>query len=212
MAEDADELVQLAAVDPADRHHDPVVASAAVADLFERITMTEIDPHAQTNATRSRRAPLVAIAAAVVLVVALAAGAVIARDDGDVDDVAAEVSGEEPGAAPITPGAVSSGSCVERYDLSTLADREVAFAGTVAALEGDSATFDVDRWFRGGTGAQVTLDGAGALSGMTSAGEAVLELGAPVLVAGDGGFAWACGFTQPYDDAVADQWADVFAD
>lgn len=28
--------------------------------------------------------------------------------------------------------------------------------------------------------------------------------------AGDGGFAWACGFTQPYDEAVAAQWKEVF--
>jgi len=26
------------------------------------------------------------------------------------------------------------------------------------------------------------------------------------LVAGDGGFAWGCGFTQPYDADLADQW------
>ncbi len=31
------------------------------------------------------------------------------------------------------------------------------------------------------------------------------------LVAGDGGFAWGCGYTQRYDGSIADQWIDAFA-
>jgi hypothetical protein len=67
-------------------------------------------------------------------------------------------------------------------------------------------------WFHGGSDDEVTLAGASALSGLTSAGDAVvLEVGARLLVAGDGGFAWSCGFTQPYDDQVANDWATTFA-
>jgi hypothetical protein len=33
-----------------------------------------------------------------------------------------------------------------------------------------------------------------------------------LLVAGDDGFAWSCGFTQPYDRVVAACWAAVFQD
>ena len=58
----------------------------------------------------------------------------------------------------------------------------------------------------------MTLRGAGVLGGMTSAGpSAPLEPGTRLLVAGDGGFAWACGFTQTYDPAVAADWATAFA-
>lgn len=151
-----------------------------------------------------------AVAAAVVI--AGVVGAFAVGDDSPsrapADDVAADDPVTPDGG--ISPGGVSTGSCVELYDLQTLASREVAFAGTVTTVDGDAATFEVDRWYRGGADETVTLDGASALGGLTSAGGPALEPGALLLVAGDGGFAWACGFTQPYDEAVAAQWEDVF--
>jgi hypothetical protein len=36
-----------------------------------------------------------------------------------------------------------------------------------------------------------------------------LAPGTRLLVSGDGGFAWSCGFTQPYDDATASQWRET---
>jgi len=51
------------------------------------------------------------------------------------------------------------------------------------------------------------------VGGMTSAGPgAALAPGTRLLVAGDGGFAWSCGFTQPYDRDVATAWAAAFAE
>jgi hypothetical protein len=100
---------------------------------------------------------------------------------------------------------------VELYDTTTLATRDVAFDGTVTAVNGDSITFTVNRAFRGVDGSTVTLQGATGLSGLTSAGDGMsVEPGTRLLVAGDGGFAWSCGFTQPYDAAVAAQWAATF--
>ena len=102
--------------------------------------------------------------------------------------------------------------CIEMYDLTTLKNREVAFAGTVKSVEGDKVTFSVDEAFRGVTGDEVTLEGAQGLSGLTSASEgASLEPGAKMLVSGDDGFVWTCGFTQPYADDVAAQWRDALA-
>ena len=213
MRDDADELELLAAVDPAVRHQPVEAASAAASDLFERITMTNTNTSTSDGAaSRARRPLLIAAAAAAFVVLAAVGGLVLAGDDADSTDVAADPSSADTSAGAISPGGSSTGSCVEVYDTDTLAKRETAFAGTVASIDGDSATFEVDRWFRGGDGPTVTLRGAEVLGGMTSAGEAVLTPGAEVLVAGDGGFAWACGFTQPHAPAVAEQWAEVFSE
>lgn len=204
---DPDELDALHAADPLDRASLPSPADPMARALFERITMTDITKQPNQSAASSRRRPLLlAVAAAVVLVALVAVGMSLGGDTADdrptPDDVAL---------GPTTPGGASTGSCIELYDLDTLANREMALDGTVATVDGDRVTLTVNQWFRGGDAAQVTLDGASALSGLTSSGEAMtLDPGTRLLVAGDGGFAWSCGFTQPYDPTIADQWADAF--
>lgn len=115
------------------------------------------------------------------------------------------------GDGAITPGGSIAGSCVELYDLTTpLYRRETAFEGTLVVVEGDRATFTVNEWFSGGEGSSVTLAGASGLQGINSTQPgAALTPGARLLVAGDGGFVWSCGFTQPYDATVAQQWAET---
>ena len=212
MTEHDDELAALTAADPelgrlpADPGDPDAVA------LFERIVMNDSEVRSEAPAWRR---PVLVGAAAVALVIAGVVGTLVVAggDDGPATDAVEEVATDDtvtPG-APITPGGVSTGSCVEVYDLQTLANREVAFAGTVSSVDGDTATFDVERSFRGVDGETITLRGASTLGGLTSAGGPTLEPGARLLVAGDGGFAWACGFTQPHDDAVAAEWEQVFA-
>lgn len=160
--------------------------------------------------TRPVRSPRVLLVAAVVALVVLAAGIVMvsARDGSSVDVATSPTTGDSTD-EPITPGG-STGSCVELYDLDTLVKRELAFDGTVSRVDGDDVTFDVNHWYKGGSGTQATLAGASTLGGLTSAGGTVsLEPGARLLVAGDGGFAWSCGFTQPYDADVAEQWSEA---
>lgn len=155
--------------------------------------------------------------AMLILLVIVAAGGVAAGvaardndDDTPADDVAAADDSATDDGAAISPGGGASARCVEQYGLDTLGNREVAFAGTIESIDGDDATFAVDDWYRGGDGETVTLAGAGVLTGRTSVSDAAFAPGDRVLVAGDGGFAWPCGFTQAYDDAVAEDWAEVF--
>lgn len=209
MPEPDDELQRLRAADPVERVSLPSTTDPEARALFERITMTDTDTH--TPATRRRT---VALAAAAAIVVALVGGAIAITGNGggkDTADVAAPSTTPEDTGAPITPGGTSTGSCVELYDLQTLANREVAFDGTVQQVEGDQVTFTVNQWYRGNDqSTEVTLAGAETLNGLTSAGPAAtLEPGARLLVAGDGGFAWSCGFTQPYDADIAAEWAEV---
>lgn len=124
------------------------------------------------------------------------------------DDSSRDRGGESTPSAggPVSPG---SASCVATYNLETLARRQMAFDGTVEAVDGDRISFRVEEWYRGGDGDRVTLTGASTLAGLTSAGPALaLERGTRLLVAGDGGFAWGCGFTQPYDREVASRWRE----
>jgi hypothetical protein len=206
MPERDDPLEALRAADPVDNGALPDHDHAAAAALLREITMN--DPQTEV---RARRWLPVAAAAAAVLAVAGVAFAVAAGDDDDEQpsQQAASTITTPPTDAPITPGG-SLGSCVETYDLETLQNREVAFDGTVQSVEGDQVTFTVQQWFRGGEGDTVTLTSATGGAITPDAG-APLTPGARLLVAGDGGFAWACGFTQPYDEVVAADWAEALA-
>ena len=203
MPEPDDELERLRAADPASNAPRPSATDPDALELFERITMTD-------HARRPRRPALLLAAAAAVVVLLVGLAFALNRDDGDDarSDVAAGSSTTTTAIAggPITPGG-GAASCVERYDLTTLTHRETAFDGTVQAVDGDTVTFTVNHWYRGGEGDRVSLAGAAVLSGVTSAGPgASLEPGTRLLVSGDGGFAWSCGFTQAYAESVAAQW------
>lgn len=208
MADFGDELDALRRIDPLDPADLVPPEDPTATALFERITMTDTDtanaPAADTDSRRSSTSQRVAWIAAAAAVVALGVGGLILAQGGDSDpDVA-----HPPG--PITPSGLSTGSCVEPYNVQTLANREAAFDGTVVRVDGDRVTFTVNEWYRGGDEPKIILAGASTLAGLTSAGDSLtLEPRTRLLVAGDGGFAWSCGFTQPYDAAVAAQWADT---
>jgi hypothetical protein len=89
-----------------------------------------------------------------------------------------------------------------------LRHRTVAFDGTVLSVAGDEVTFQVHTWYRGGGGERITLTATGMTgTTITSAGGPSLTDGSRYLVAGEDHFAWPCGYTQPYDPAVAGSWA-----
>jgi hypothetical protein len=130
------------------------------------------------------------------------------------------------------PGS-GTASCVEPYNLATVAKRSFAFDGTVttigpartnlpgAELPLAAVTFKVHEWFRGGSGSSVTLDMTPPQPG---SGQAVTEsapsygVGTRLLVSGEprwGGapltdaIAWGCGFTRYYDPATAGAWRNA---
>ena len=206
MAELDDELEALRHADPLDRTTVPPSDGADARALFERITMS---PDTGTSARTPRWQ--VAVAAAAVIIAAVAGAIALTSDSEtaptpDTQDATETTVPSSEGGSPISPGGVAS--CVEQYSLDTLAHRDSAFDGTVESVDGDMITFTVNDWFRGGEGNRTTRSGATTVGGVTSAGPSVsLEPGTRLLVAGDGGFAWGCGFTQPYDPDVAADWA-----
>ena len=110
-----------------------------------------------------------------------------------------------------SPSGLGIGLCIEQYGPETLARRSTAFDGTVAAISADSVTFTINRSFRGPHGPTITLAAPGMTGAVvTSGGGPSFEVGQRYLVAGEDGFAWACGFSQPYDASVAAEWARTF--
>ena len=211
MPEPEDELTRLGRADPVDPASAPSSTDTRAQALFQEITMTDATPPSadtpSSPAFRSKPVARVVMAAALVLLAGIVGAVVLSRTGSDDPDPAGETAAGEPEDGPITPGGASSASCVEVYDLDTLAHREIAFDGEGQAVDGDRVTLVVNEWYRGGDTPTVTLDGATGLAGLTSAGPATgLEPGTRLLVAGDGGFAWSCGFTQPYDEGVAEEW------
>lgn len=188
--------------DPLDqlRSADPVHSSPAPSDSKARVWARIEEVTMEDTRQGSRRTAVWGGVLAAAAVAGVAAFALLLNPGGGADPSPTDGAG---------PGI---GSCVETYSLDTLGNREFAFDGTVTAIDGDTATFEVNEVFVGGlaAGESVTLN-AGVMTGtaITSAGGENLAVGERYLVAGDDEFAWACGFTQPYDDAVAAEWAEA---
>jgi hypothetical protein len=116
-------------------------------------------------------------------------------------------------------------SAIEQYSAKSLRQRAFAFDGTVVGIEtrvdsklpdGDQerswVTFQVHRWFRGGTADEVPI----WFDGRREFG---LDPGVRLLVSGqprwggaplDNPIAWPGGFTRPWDEGTADEWAAAF--
>lgn len=127
---------------------------------------------------------------------------------------APQLAAASPSSAPRpSPSAAPQmGLCVEAYSLENLARRTIAFDGTVSSISGDEVTFAVNSAYRGVTGSSITLtaQGMGGTS-IVSVDSPAFEVGGRYLVSGEEHFAWGCGFTQPYDPGLADDWARALA-
>lgn len=183
-----DPLDELRHADPARSGRLPGKSKARVWSRIQEATM-------HTSSERTRRTPW-ALGIGGLAIAAVAAVALLVN------------TAERP--SPIETPGVGIGSCVETYSGDALANREFAFDGTVTEIEDDSATFIVNEAFRGDFGESITLEAPGMTgTSVTSAGGPSLARGDRYLVAGDDQFVWACGFTQPYDEALAAEWADA---
>ncbi|MBI2776899.1 MAG: hypothetical protein HYX57_06515 [Chloroflexi bacterium] len=186
-----DPLDALRVADPVDADR---LSSASLARIRARVReQTMFDPSERPTTRPSRRR--VGLWSGLI-----AAGAIAAV-------IALGGRGGVPGVTPRDSGGPVIGSCVDPYSTDALTRRGFAFDGTVAAINGDQVTFTVLAAWRGIDGGSVTLRAPGmTTAGTTSAGGPTLAVGSRYLVAGDEPFVWACGYTQPYDAAVAATW------
>lgn len=205
-----------------------LVPTPDLRDLIDRKLAVAPLERARSSEGSHRRGAFVVAAAA--LAASIAVVAIITSgfgwtgtDEGSVRAGGAPAPGRSPDASwLVDDGAMS---CVERFTPATLADRDHAFAGTITRVEvaepgspdGETeavsttrVTFRVDEWFAGGSGDSVTLR-TYAQPGMASSDETPeAAVGARLLVSGDAGFLWGCGFTQPYSAEAAQTFASAF--
>jgi len=190
---DTDPLDALRAADPVRDDH---LSSASLARIRARV---QEDVMNTQSAPSSRRAGIAATGVGAIAVAALALLVVVGNRGA--------APGMSPGVSPGSSIGTGSAMCVEQYDPASLARRAFAFDGTVASIEGDRVTFTVNQGFRGVNGGTVTLDAPGMTgTAITLGGGPNLVVGERYLVAGDATFVWSCGFTQPYDAAIAAEW------
>jgi hypothetical protein len=193
---------------------------------------------------RHRRRVWAALGSGAVGTLAVVAGLLVTTGPGGqgaTPPIAAPArSTTQPGLPSGTPavgrtghGAVPFGGsqdCVAAYSPAAVADRAFSFDGTVTAIGPSlpnrpdmdpglvAVTFRVNQWFRGGSGATVTVDwySPGQRNSATDPSLASYGVGSRLLVSGeprrggapsDSPVAWTCGFTRYYDPHTAADWA-----
>jgi hypothetical protein len=118
--------------------------------------------------------------------------------------------GPSPSDGGIAGGGGGTAMCI-RFDLELLAQQEFAFDGTVTAIDGESVTFKVGKWYRGPDGASVTLTQVGQGGGAVMEGILVdFQVGSRYLVSGAGNVITGCGYSQAWDASAAADWASAF--
>ena len=200
----------------------------------EAPAVKELSEYLGPSRASSRRWQWVAVPAAVVVTAAVVVGvAALSNQQGSPTTVMADPSspvvGGEQREGPLF-GRDAAVSCVEGYSPQAVTGRAFAFDGTVADIgEGTTnregvgkvplaaVTFDVNEWFLGGAGSQVTVDMARPSAGATEDEMgANYDVGTRLLVSGEprwggldpteDGIAWGCGFSRYWDTQTADAW------
>lgn len=192
---------------PADAPVDPVDGPAARA-LLESVMSSPLtsgptgtEPTGPTGPTEHdiaatgpgggpRRRPLLLAAAAVVLVAGVGIGIAAVKGGSDGTTI-----GGGPAPVPAVTLALPQSdpltSICTPFDPAGLAAQQVAFAGTVTAVDAGRVTLKVDRWYRGGSAPTVTIT---VPEGFTAALDGVdFAAGRTYLVSATDGVVGSCG-------------------
>lgn len=197
--ENADLRARIARADPAPRH-DALLRAVTADEIRERTMQTIDDTPAIHPAPARRRRPLL---------LALGAAAVTALA---VVTVTARGGGTSPAPAPTTlaltaPSSTAISSCLA-FDVAFLRDMPVAFAGTVTAAAPGSVTFDVTRWYRGGTADVVTVTQPEGTSVALDGVE--FTAGGRYLVTATDGTVNGCGYSGPATPDLEKSFGEAF--
>ncbi len=171
---------------PSSRARMEQIMNTPVLDQEDSLTTSTPRPTA-IDARRRRSWMLVSgVAAAAVLAIG---GAVIVGNRGG--DGGGQVAAGPPLELSLGDSGVMS-SCI-MFDVSILSDMSPAFAGTATAVEGESVTLTVDRWYAGGDAASVVLSGAGGSPALIDGFQ--FEVGQQYLITAADGNVNFCGYS-----------------
>jgi hypothetical protein len=131
---------------------------------------------------------------------------------GKVPAVVDRPPGLDPAPAPSDPLMMM---CLE-FSPESLTPAPVAFDGIVTAIDGNNVTFEVQQWFRGGSGDILVTDGAYMVGdNVALIGGPQAEIGQRYLVAAelysDAVRPGSCGWVQLYSEDLAATYAQAFA-
>jgi len=159
-------------------------------------------------AAGTRRTWLLTAAAAVV-VAALGFGGWTALQ-GD-DNRAGQVAQEKTVMTLKGPAKPDAMAMCMRIEPTTVGQMQVAFDGTVASVDGDSVTLDVNKWYAGGDTDQVQLTQISEADWVALEGGITLEQGQRYLVTAHDGVVNGCGFTAPWSQELQDIFDQGFS-
>lgn len=181
---------------------DPDRVARLLEDAMSHDTMTE----SRETGTRGR-SPLTWLVAAAAVALIAAAGAFAFLPRGS--DPAPPPTAADPTVTELTMPDATAGRCMVP-SAETLTNAAYAFDGTVTAIENDTATLEVDRWYAGDETDLVEVDQSSSDLGSLILAP-VFEEGQRFLVAGtDDGSVMVCGFSAPYSADLAALYAEAF--
>jgi hypothetical protein len=155
-------------------------------ELLEKIMSTPLKEKSEP-APAPRKTWAIGIAAVAALVLAVAAGIGL-TSGGDDPAVAAPLELDAGGEDVMASCIMFSSAELEKV-------AEIAFAGTVTAVDGDAVTLTVDEWYRGGDSAEAVLNAPQGMEALI--GGIPFQVGDAYLISAQGGNVNYCGFSGP---------------
>ena len=196
---------RLQAADPASSL--PPADPTRVARLLEDVMSTELTTENRETGTR-HRGPLTWMVAAAAVVVIAAGGILGVR----------ALTGDEPGpAAPqaepasitlAVPDNAGASKCMVP-NAEALAAADVAFDGTVTAINGDDVVLTPMTWYAGGPADTVVVEAPSEEMQEVASGVS-FQVGGRYLVSAVDDRVTLCGFSAPYDAQLAALYAQAF--
>ena len=169
-------------------------------ELLEDIMSTPTQEKAEPSQA-PRRTWTIGIAAVAALVLAVAAG--LAFTGGDEAPVAS---------APLeldAPAEDMMAMCIAFSPDELEKVAEIAFAGTVTTVDGDTVTLTVDEWYRGGDATEVVLHAPQGMEALI--GGIPFEAGGQYLITAQNGTVNYCGFSGPATPEYQAAYEEAFA-
>jgi hypothetical protein len=168
-------------------------------ELLEKIMSTPLKEKSEP-APAPRKTWAIGIAAVAALVLAVAAGIGL-TSGGDDPAVAAPLELDAGGEDVMASCIMFSSAELEKV-------AEIAFAGTVTAVDGDAVTLTVDEWYRGGDSAEAVLNAPQGMEALI--GGIPFQVGDAYLISAQGGNVNYCGFSGPLSPEYQAAFEEAF--